>query len=234
MNIVQEFSRFAKQYDNHNIIQSQVAKRLVSMIDYKSYTHILDIGCGSGSIYKNIIKTDISFEQFIGADLSLEMLNLHPNSSKIKKISFDFNNIKNFEQIKTFDYDVVVSSSALQWSKDLNFTLKEISKLSTQFYFAFFTANTFSTLHKTTKLQSPIYTKEFIQDSLNRYYNSSLEIINYQLYFNSVYEIFQYIKQSGVSGGKKRLSYKEIKQVIKNYPLNYLEFEVLFIKATKK
>jgi len=46
--------------------------------------------------------------------------------------------------------------------------------------------------------------------------------------------MLRYIKQSGVSGGKKQLSYKEIKRVIKDYPLDYLEFEVLFVKAIPK
>jgi len=42
--------------------------------------------------------------------------------------------------------------------------------------------------------------------------------------------MFKYIKKSGVSGGEKKLSYKEIKKLINNYPLNYLEFEILVLK----
>ena len=234
MNVIQEFSRFANLYETHNIIQSQVAKKLVDMIEYKDYKQILDIGCGSGSIYKNIIKSDISFEQFIVADLSQNMLEVHPSSSKIKKISLDFNDIKSFEDIGNDKYDIVISSSALQWSQNLDITLKEISKLSDKFYFAFFTSNTFETLHKTTRLKSPIHTKEFIEQHVNNYYNASFEVMNYQLDFNSVYNMLRYIKQSGVSGGKKQLSYKEIKKVIADYPLDYLEFEVLFVKAIVK
>jgi malonyl-CoA O-methyltransferase len=41
--------------------------------------------------------------------------------------------------------------------------------------------------------------------------------------------MLRYIKQSGVSGGKRQLSYKDIKNLLDNYPLDYLEFEVLFI-----
>ncbi len=233
MNVIQEFSRFANLYEQHNIIQSQVAKKLVSMIDYKEYKYIIDIGCGSGAIYKNIIKREIPFEQFIGADLSLEMLNIHPTSKKIKKLSLDFNNKQSFEQFKGTDYDMIISSSALQWSQNLDMTLKEISKLSQNFYFAFFTSNTFKTLHNVTNLRSPIYTTEYIKEILNRYYSSSFELIDYQLSFNSVYEMLRYIKQSGVSGGKKQLTYQEIKALIKKYPLDYLEFEVLFIKAKR-
>ncbi|NOZ91381.1 MAG: methyltransferase domain-containing protein [Epsilonproteobacteria bacterium] len=234
MNVIQEFSRFANLYESHNTIQSQVAQKLVSMIEDREYKHILDIGCGSGAIYKKLIENDISFEKFTGADFSEAMLLLHPSSDNIQKIFFDFNSIKSFREISSYDYDMVISSSALQWSQDLDMTLKEISQLSNQFYFAIFTSNTFKTLHQIGRLQSPIYSKKSITNSILDYYNASFELINYQLYFDSVYEMLRYIKQSGVSGGKKQLSYKEIKKVIRDYPLDYLEFEVLFIKATKK
>jgi len=231
MNVIEEFSRFANLYETHNIIQQQVAKKLVDMIEYKNYKRILDIGCGSGSIYKNIIQSSIKFEEFVVADLSNEMLDIHPSSSKLEKIYFDFNDINSFEYIKDKQYNIVISSSALQWSQDLDMTLKEISQLSNNFYFAFFTSNTFKTLHKVAGVKSPIYSKYFIKKYINKYYDASFELINYQLDFDSVYDMLRYIKQSGVSGGKKQLSYKEIKQVIADYPLDYLEFEVLFIKG---
>jgi malonyl-CoA O-methyltransferase len=233
MNIIREFSRFANLYEKHNIIQSQVAKKLVSTIENRYYHSIIDIGCGSGAIYKNIIKRDIRFDKFIGADLSKEMLKLHPDSNKIEKISFDFNSSESFRTLKN-NYNLVISSSALQWSSNLDFTLKEISKLSKNFYFAIFTSNTFKTLHSIANIKSPIHKKEYIQKIIDKYYISNYETINYKLKFNSVYEMLKYIKQSGVSGGKKQLSYKEIKNIIDNYPLDYLEFEVLFIKAKKR
>jgi malonyl-CoA O-methyltransferase len=234
MNIIREFSRFANLYEKHNIIQSQVANKLVSnMIENRYYDSIIDIGCGSGAIYKNIIKRDIKFGKFIGADLSEEMLRLHPDSNRVTKISFDFNSKDSFKKLKD-NYSIVISSSALQWSNNLDFTLKEVSTLSNQFYFAIFTSNTFKTLHSIANIKSPIYQKEYIQKIIDKYYISTYETINYKLNFNSVYEMLRYIKQSGVSGGKKQLSYKETKNIIDKYPLNYLEFEVLFIKAKKR
>jgi malonyl-CoA O-methyltransferase len=234
MNVIQEFSRFANLYETHNTIQSQVAQKLVSIIEPKEYKHILDIGCGSGAIYKNLVKIDIPFKKITVADFSKAMLSLHPSSNNIQKLFFDFNSIESFREVSHYKYDIVISSSALQWSQDLDTTLKEISKLSNRFYFAIFTSNTFKTLHKIGKVQSPIYSENYIKNSTLNYYNASFETVNYQLNFDSVYKMLRYIKQSGVSGGKKQLSYQEIKRVIKEYPLDYLEFEVLFIKATKK
>ncbi len=234
MNVIDEFSRFANLYDTYNIIQSKVAKKVVSMIDNKNYNSILDMGCGSGLIYKEIIKCGLYFENFIALDFSKEMLNIHPNSTKIKKLHFNFNNRDDFLNLKQNRYDCVISSSALQWSLDLDMSLKEISKLSNRFYISFFTSNTFFSLHKVAGIKSPIYAEDTIKSVVRKYFNASFEIVDYKLEFSNVHKMLRYIKRSGVSGGKKRLSYKEIKKILEHYPLNYLEFEVLFINATSK
>ncbi len=233
MNVREEFSRFADLYDRYNIIQSKVAKKLTSQIDIKDYNRVLDIGCGSGLVYKNVVNK-IRFREFIALDFSKKMLDIHPTSKDIKKICFDFNKIEDFSILKDNSYDFIISSSALQWSRDLDMTLKEISKLSNLFYFSIFTSGTFKTLHKIGGIKSPIYSKGQIENSINKYYNTSFELIHYKLEFSSVYEMLRYIKRSGVSGGKRKLTYIETKNIIRNYPLNYLEFEVLFIKAISK
>jgi malonyl-CoA O-methyltransferase len=53
--------------------------------------------------------------------------------------------------------------------------------------------------------------------------------VHYELQFDSVYKMLRYIKESGTSGGERHLSYLQTKQLLKNYPCNYLEFEVLFV-----
>jgi len=233
MNVIKEFSRFANSYETLNRVQKDVAKELISLLDRKEYRDILDIGSGTGAIYRELLNQNISFKNFIALDFSSNMLNLHPSSSNIEKICLDFNNKKSFR--KLLNYDLVISSSALQWSLDLDFTLREISYLSNHFYFAIFTSNTFKSLHKVANIESPIYSKDRIYNVLNRYYTVTNSYTQeYKLYFNDVFEMLRYIKRSGVSGGKKQLSMKDIKRVVKKYPLDYLEFEVLFIRAKPK
>jgi malonyl-CoA O-methyltransferase len=233
MNIIKEFSRFANSYGSLNLIQKNVAYELISMLDKKYYDTILDIGSGDGAIFNTLLKKDISFNNFIALDFSKEMLDLHPSSSKVKKLYLDFNSIDCFSKLSS--YDLVISSSALQWSRNLDLTLREISILSDDFYFAIFTSNTFKTLHKTANIKSPIYSKDIIESYINRYFFVSNSFVkSYKLFFENVFEMFKYIKRSGVSGGKKQLLVKDIKRVVKNYPFDYLEFEVFFIKASSK
>ena len=231
-NVIQEFSRFAHEYDTYNVIQAEVAKSLVTQLPLSHYNTLIDIGCGSGEVYKNLEKSSCSFDHFIALDSSPEMLEIHPSASKIEKICADFNRVQTFENFSLDHNTLVFSSSALQWSKDLDFTLSEISKKSSHAYFAIFTSDTFKTLHETAKIISPIYSEVVLRETIEKYYRATFELKKYRLHFENVREMFNYIKKSGVSGGEKQLTYKQTKQLMKSYPLDYLEFEVLFVKAT--
>ncbi len=232
--VIKEFSRFAHQYDKHNEIQAKVATRLVEKLPKKYYPSILDIGSGSGEVYKNIMNNNISFDDFTAFDSSENMLTLHPQNKNIKKVCGNFNQKYFTEHFDAKHYDLVLSSSALQWSNNLDFTLSKISMLSKTFYASMFTSNTFKTLHTLAKVNSPIYSAKELEQCILKYYPEvKFELHSYTLYFDSVREMFRYIKRSGVSSGEKKLSFKETKALMLTYPLDYLEFEVLFIEAKK-
>lgn len=232
--VVQEFSRFAHQYNNYNMIQSRVASELVEKLPFFSYSNVIDIGCGSGEIFKNFQFRNITVTNFVALDSAKTMLDIHPNDQNILKVCSDFNADFFLKSLHLQQYDLVISSSALQWSRDLNFTIEKLSTLSEMFYGAIFTSGTFKTLHQIANILSPIYDSRKVQEMISKYYRDiRFELHYYNLEFNSVREMFQYIKQSGVSGGEKKLSYKQVKKLMEEYPLDYLEFEVLFIEAIR-
>lgn len=223
MMVKKEFSRFAKEYQNYKIIQKRVAAHLVSKIDKKP-KNILDLGAGSGEIYRNI---SWEIDNFIACDISKKMLSLHPGN--VEKMVCDFDKNECFKSLKDKKFDFIFSSSALQWSKNLDLTLKNIASLNKPCAFSIFTDKTFETIHKLASIKSPIYSLEEILYLTNRYFLINYEVKRYRLFFEDRYSMFRYIKKSGVSSGKKRLSYKEAKELIENYPHSYLEFEVVFI-----
>jgi len=231
-NVIQEFSRFAHQYDRYNVIQAQVANTLAEKVPIGNYSAILDIGCGSGEVFRNLQKKIIMPEYFVVLDSSEKMLDIHPETKCITKVCADFNDKNFLDALPAKHYDLLLSSSALQWSEDLDFTLEELSKLSNTFYAAIFTSGTFKTLHQVANINSPIYSAETLQENISKHYSDvSFVLHHYTLVFDSVREMFQYIKKSGVSSGEKKLSYKQTKHLMENYPLNHLEFEVLFVEA---
>ena len=230
--VVQEFSRFAHKYDTYNMIQAKVATRLVSKLSRQSYKNVIDIGCGSGEVYKNFQEKNILVDNFMALDSVQNMLDIHIDEEHITKICVNFNDRNFISDIPVQKYDLLISSSSLQWSTNLIYTMRELSLLSSTFYGAVFTSGTFKTLHKTAKINSPIYDIKMVQDVMSRFYKDvQFEMHQYSLEFDSTREMFKYIKQSGVSSGEKKLSYTQTKALMENYPLNYLEFEVLFIEA---
>ena len=63
----------------------------------------------------------------------------------------------------------------------------------------------------------------------DRHFDADYESVRYVLEFDSVRDMFRYIKRSGVSGGRRVLGYAQTRELMACYPIDYLEFEVLFI-----
>ena len=222
-----EFSKNASSYSEYNIIQKEVAKKVVSLVDFEPQ-NILDLGCGSGEIYK-LIKWDI--KSFIAIDISKKMCELHPKNPLIKVINANYEDDKLYEELRKENFDMVISSSSLQWCSNLDDMAKKISKLSKNCVISLFCEGTFKTIYRQSGLKSFLPTYKEALKIFEKYFKIEFSIERYKLFFEDNISKFRYIKKSGVSGGKRRLGYKETKDLIKNYPLDYLEFEVLYIKG---
>lgn len=229
MSVKNEFSKHANEYNSYNIIQQIVAKSLVRDVT-KEPKRILELGCGSGQIYKYI---NWELEYYKAIDFSSSMCELHPKNEALDVFCFDFDSKEFRANIKDEHYDLILSSSSLQWSKDLNKILKNLSEISSEMHAVLFTSNTFKNIQSITKKNSPILSEEAIKEAFNNNFSCAFEVFTYNLEFDNKKELFKYIKNSGVSG-ESSLSFKEAKLLYKEYDLNYLEFEVIFIKAFSK
>jgi len=227
MKISSEFSKYAFEYDTYNVIQNKVVKRILSNVKNKP-KKILDLGCGSGALNKAI---DWKYKHFIGVDFAPGMLELHPKSEKIECIYGDFNDDRLFENLLTYQYDHIFSASALQWSENLDKTFKYIQLLNAPVSLAIFTSGTFSTLNKTADLEPLLRSADEVKKCASDYFDANFEVVSYKLEFESTRNMFRYIKKSGVSASRNVLSFKKTKQLMQEYPLSYLEFEVLFITS---
>lgn len=225
-----QFSKYAKSYNNHNIIQQIVAKSLIRELGDFRPKKILDLGCGSGQIIKHI---SWEYELFHGIDSSEDMCSIHKKGKNIKIDCCSFDDERFFRLIENQKYDIVLSSSALQWSANLTKVLKSLSKVTNRIDAVLFTSNTFKTIQNITKLPSPILDEQSIKQAFSESFSCVFETILYKLEFENKKELFSYIKKSGVSATSS-LDFKSAKSLYKEYPYNYLEFEVVFVKATTK
>jgi malonyl-CoA O-methyltransferase len=227
MKISKEFSKYAGEYESLNTIQNQVVQKLLSLVKGEP-KKILDLGCGSGAICKSITW---KYDNLCGIDFAQGMIDLHPKSSHVELMNADFNDIELFEVLKNKEYEYVLSASALQWAQNLENVFKNICLLNTPVAFAIFAANTFRTLNETASIESILKTSQEIQLLQQKYFDANFEIVEYRLEFENVREMFRYIKRSGVSGSRNLLSIKQMKELMRLYPLSYLEFEVVFISS---
>lgn len=225
MKISSEFSKNALHYGSYNVIQKRVIERLFKKLDYEP-KKILDLGCGSGAVCSKI---DWEYDSFTGVDFALGMLDLHPKSEKIETIYGDFNDATLFGKSLEMSYEHIFSASALQWADDLERIFCEIKKLDARFSLAIFSSNTFKTLNKTANLTPILRSAKEIEELQKKHLDAEMEVVQYKLEFETTRDMFRYIKKSGVSGSRRVLSYRETKKLMRDYPLNYLEFEVVFL-----
>jgi malonyl-CoA O-methyltransferase len=224
MRVKQEFSRFATEYEQYNIIQQRVAKKLIDDMHDKP-KRVLDLGCGSGTVYKLI---EWELQHYTAIDFSESMLQRHPKADHITCKLCDFNSEEFLDEEQ--EYDRIISASALQWSEDLDSVFKKIAALKRPVSLAIFTCKTFHTIYELADLEPILRSSEEIMALSKKHFDAEYELVEYTLAFQSTTEMFRYIKKSGVSGGRRVLNFKQTKKLMREYPHDYLEFEVLFIQ----
>lgn len=223
--VCHEFSRYAAEYGSRNIIQRLVAQKLITSTPDHPH-RILDLGCGNGTLF-SLIPWEI--ERFVGVDFSVSMLEHHPRDLNVELMQGDFNDPTLWDRFYIGEFDRLYSASALQWAEDLEQVLSAITSFKIPISLAIFTAGTFKTLHQYAGVDPLLRSSDDIISVTKKYVNANFEVLHYTLEFDSVREMFRYIKRSGVSGGRRVLDFSQMKRLMEAYPLNYLEFEVVFI-----
>ena len=142
-----QFSKYANEYKSNNIIQQICAKSLVREIKSNPKT-ILELGCGSGQIFSNI---SWGFDKYLAIDASKDMCELHPKSKNLEVKCFDFDSEEFFNEINKYKFDMVLSSSALQWSSNLSKIVENLSYITKEINAVLFTSNTFKTIQNITR-----------------------------------------------------------------------------------
>ncbi len=229
MRVKEQFNKYAHHYQERSVIQQKGAELLVDALP-KTLGTVIDLGCGNGRLLQLIEKKGIHFNKFYGVDFADSMLTLHPQREDIKRIQGDFNQEETFHQLAKLNAQTLLSASALQWAKDIEFTFKKCANTAPFGAFFLFSAGTFKSIHHIAEVTSPIHSYTTLKEAfLKSYRPLQLEQFHFQLRFDSTLEMLRYIQKSGVSGNL-HLSYSALKRVLNRYPYNYLEFETaLFI-----
>ncbi len=221
-----KFQKSIVTYQNNAPVQLEMAQKLAGFID-KDYENILEIGSYSGFLTKEVVKK-VKFNNYTAIDIidsSEYIKNINP------KIRFIQSDIETFELKEK--YDLIISSSSLQWCDDFN---KAIQKLK-------------SALLPQGRIMIAVFgkknlyqIKEIMNISLNYpdaeeikalFSNNALIFEETKtLKFNCSKDVLKHLKYTGVNAIKNNKSYSQIKDFLKaieNKYQNQLTYNPLYV-----
>ncbi len=109
--IKKNFSRSAKEYDKHAVLQKEMADRLLSSLPQIDPKRVLDIGCGTGYLAEKLAEKFPQAE-IVGIDIAPGMIEA---AGKRKRGNLFFR-VDDGEELKEKEkYNLVVSNASLQW-----------------------------------------------------------------------------------------------------------------------
>ncbi len=228
------FNKHAKTYHLFAHIQQQIAIYLMQFLKQKHYDKVLDLGSGSGAVFKALEQQNIIIEDFIALDNSINMLKLHPtHSSNIQKISLEH---ADFEEYVFQTCDLILSSSSLQWARDLKSVLEKMAFSSKEVALAIHTDFSLHEVHEFLGTPSPLRDiktlKSLIKDAFKNF-QIELENKRFALYFNHKQDCLNYLKKCGLLGGST-LSFKQKKHFFQNMAFEKLSYEVLLFSGIRR
>lgn len=134
--IARHFSSRSHDYDNLAVMQKKIADRLLQLVPEREYLTILDIGCGTGYICREL-KKRFPAAQVTGVDIASGMLKRAMAADPAGNyICEDFTKM----DASGKRFDLIVSASALHWTDNTNQVLDHYHSLCGTMAYAVFTA----------------------------------------------------------------------------------------------
>ena len=184
-------------------MQNEVAKILLDFCESWHYKKIIDLGAGSGNVALNLAH---SVDFLLGIDNAPNMLALHPRKlSHIAQIRLIVSDFESYDF--SDDFDLILSSSSLQWAKNLDLLFKRLKDLfkssHKKFAFAIFTSKSLCELHAFLGTDSPLKSSSEILAIAQKYFCIESKIQHFKREFSTRDELLAYLKNSALLGGGK-------------------------------
>lgn len=223
-----QFDRYALDYSKNRAVQDEVADMLLSMLKPEQYSKIIDIGCGDGAIFERIWQNKEGL--FVGVDASVKMCELHQARGNCSVINADFDapDFADMTLERFGRFELLISSSALQWSSDLSNTIISLSRLSDEFAISMFTDGAFCSFYDFLGLKSFLPSVDMALFALRAFRVREVKRYKSVKNFENAKEATKYMKRTGVSRGLNALDYRKVKELYEKGP-SQLEFEAACI-----
>ncbi|WP_446751341.1 malonyl-ACP O-methyltransferase BioC [Vibrio sp. S17_S38] len=230
--IAQAFSKAASTYDQHAAFQRDVGQRLMDKLPQDlTGLSVLDLGCGTGYFTEQLAQRGAKVTAF---DLSDSML----EQCRKRCVSLSVSYQQGDAEIPPFEnnsFDIVFSSLAIQWCRDLTRLFKTVMNLlipEGQFYFSSLLDGSLYELQQSwAQVDANQHVNKFhLRDEINfalaqspikSYHVDSIKI---QVWYASAFELMKDLKGIGAthvsgraSGLTKRRSLLDVEQAYRQY-----------------
>lgn len=113
------FNEISSRYESGSLVQRNASDRLIDLLRIGPREDVLDLGCGSGGITKNI--AGMTGGRVLGIDPSDGMVREARSRNTDGNVAFEKKNAENFSYPDGFD--VIFCNSAFQWFHDVESAL---------------------------------------------------------------------------------------------------------------
>ena len=226
--IKKNFQKSFEKYNSNAIIQKQVAEQLSDCIKNHHYNEVLEIGCGTGFLTKQL-KNKITFNKYCANDL-IEKSEIHIKNI-IRDTEFycgDFREI-NFNK----KFDLIASNAVFQWFENIEEVFeycKHILNKNGTLIFSTFSPNNFREIRELCGLSLSYKTADELNFLLEKNFNIEyIEQSEYIINFDNPLKIIEHMKNTGVNSLSEQIwSVKKIKEFCKEYSKNYPDLPLTY------
>lgn len=226
------------KYDENAFVQRITAEKLVSSLSQKKFDKILEIGCGTGILTKQI-EQNLVFQKYFANDIVEKSKNYIDGI--ISKNTFVCGNA---QKIKLpYKVDLIISNAVFQWFENLDKVLEYYSsllKIDGIIAFSTFSPENFLEIREVTGLTLNYKNIDELKEIVEKNFEIiHIEKFNYKMNFSTPLQILAHMKNTGVNSlTEKHWGIKNVKEFCDKYrekfPELSLTYAPIIVVAKKK
>ena len=207
--ISSRFEKHLKDYDKNARVQKLMAEKLVTLCSKRKYKNILEIGCGTGLLTREIVK-NIEFENYTAIDIVGEC---EPYIKKIdSRVKFVAKDVEESLSYLTPTLscssgegesmpDLIISNAALQWLDNFEGTVNKLQNklaLEGEFIFSTFGKENFREIFYIMGTSLKYYSEQELKEMFPGadIYPQEIHIMS----FKEPREVLKHLQLTGVNG----------------------------------
>ena len=246
--IADSFRASGSTYEENAAVQKKISRQLVKLlkdIDSINYSRVLEIGCCTGILTDSLVGigpiNKIYLNDIVEEFCSISAERIGGRVDQLELLPGDIEKC-----LLPVELSLVVSSATLQWMVNLPALLEKIhGSLSCGGYlvFSLFGPGTMQEISSLTGRSLHYNSSQELRDMLTAHFQLvSIKSDSHKLYFQSVREVLQHIRQTGVGGlGRSKWLPGRFKEFERQYRSRYvsdkglpLSYASTFVVARKK